>query len=128
MPMGQSTTYREDYKLAVSMKNGDQEALRVFTRKHESYVLNWAKSRLRDKCDAEDLTNKIFDELWRYLIPRWDAEFGVFTTYFKRFVAWHINNEVKRLKVLSATVHISIDERPRPMLVEDDHARRCDVA
>ena len=118
--LGQSMTHREDYDLAVAMKKGNESALLAFTRKHENYVFGWANAELMDRRDAEDLTNKVFADVWHYLIPRWDARHGAFTTYFKRFVRWYINNEVKRLQIVSAKARMIFigDEDVLPMLVD----------
>lgn len=119
--LGQSMTHREDYDLAVKMKKGDESALLTFTRKHEQYVFRWASTELEDRRDAQDLKNKIFAETWQYLIPRWDTRHGVFTSYFKRFVRWHINNEIKRLQNVAAKVRMTYvdDEDVSPLVLAD---------
>ena len=116
----QSATHREDYDLAVKMKQGDETALTHFRRKHQRYVFGWVNSRLDDRRDAEDLTNKIFAETWQYLLPRWDARRGAFTSYFKCFVKWHINNEIKRLENIATKAEmVYIDaEDVQPMLAD----------
>lgn len=116
----QKDTHIEDFQLARAMKEGDESALERFINKHRTYVLNCAAVRLNDHRDAQDLTIKIFEKVWSYLIPRWDVQSGCFTSYFKRMAHWYIGNEVNRLQKVAARAEmVSIDDDDNPMTLPD---------
>ena len=106
MPLDQFASL-SDNALLVAYANGTQEAARVLTERLTSKVFAQAYHMLRNRADAEDVTQEAFVRLWR-IAPDWKQDQAKVTTWLYRVVANLCTNRLRKLRTSP------LDEAPEP--------------
>ena len=95
MPLDQFASL-SDNALLVAYANGTQEAARVLTERLTSKVFAQAYHMLRNRADAEDVTQEAFVRLWR-IAPDWKQDQAKVTTWLYRVVANLCTDRLRKL-------------------------------
>ena len=106
MPLDQFASL-SDNALLVAYANGTQEAARVLTERLTSKVFAQAYHMLRNRADAEDVTQEAFVRLWR-IAPDWKQDQAKVTTWLYRVVANLCTDRLRKLRTSP------LDEAPEP--------------
>ena len=106
MPFDQFTSL-SDNALLVAYANGTQEAARVLTERLTAKVFAQAYHMLRNRADAEDVTQEAFVRLWR-IAPEWKQDQAQVTTWLYRVVANLCTDRLRKMRMAA------LDEAPEP--------------
>ena len=106
MPFDQFASL-SDNALLVAYANGTQEAARVLTARLTAKVFAQAYHMLRNRADAEDVTQEAFVRLWR-IAPDWKQDQAKVTTWLYRVVANLCTDRLRKLRTSP------LDEAPEP--------------
>ena len=104
MPFDQFTSL-SDNALLVAYVNGTQEAARVLTERLTAKVFAQAYHMLRNRADAEDVTQEAFVRLWR-IAPEWKQDQAQVTTWLYRVVANLCTDRLRKMRMAA------LDEAP----------------
>ena len=96
MPFDQLASL-SDNALLVAYANGTPEAARVLTERLTAKVLAQAYHLLRNRADAEDVTQEAFVRLWR-IAPDWKQDQAQVTTWLYRVVANLCKDRLRKLR------------------------------
>ena len=96
MPFDQFASL-SDNALLVAYANGTQEAARVLTERLTAKVFAQAYHMLRNRADAEDVTQEAFVRLWR-IAPDWKQDQAKVTTWLYRVVANLCTDRLRKLR------------------------------
>ena len=96
-----------DNALLKAYANGTQEAARVLTERLSYKVFAQAYHMLRNRADAEDVTQEAFLRLWR-IAPDWKQDQVKVTTWLYRVVANLCTDRLRKLRTSP------LDEAPEP--------------
>ena len=116
MPFDQLASL-SDNALLEAYANGTQEAARVLTERLSSKVFAQAYHMLRNRADAEDVTQEAFVRLWR-IAPDWKQDQAKVTTWLYRVVA---NLCTARLRKQRTS---PLDDAPEPEDASPSASRR----
>ncbi len=97
MPFDQFTSL-SDNALLVAYANGTQEAARVLTERLTAKVFAQAYHMLRNRADAEDVTQEAFVRLWR-IAPEWKQDQAQVTTWLYRVVANLCTDRLRKMRM-----------------------------
>ena len=106
MPFDQLASL-SDNALLVAYANGTQEAARVLTERLTAKVFAQAYHILRNRADAEDVTQETFVRLWR-IAPDWKQDQAQVTTWLYRVVANLCTDRLRKTRTAP------LDELPEP--------------
>jgi RNA polymerase sigma factor (sigma-70 family) len=106
MPFDQFTSL-SDNALLVAYANGTQEAARVLTERLTAKVFAQAYHMLRNRADAEDVTQEAFVRLWR-IAPEWKQDQAQVTTWLYRVVANLCTDRLRKMRMAA------LDEAQEP--------------
>lgn len=96
MPFDQFASL-SDNALLVAYANGTQEAAHVLTERLTPKVFAQAYHMLRNRADAEDVTQEAFVRLWR-IAPDWKQDQAKVTTWLYRVVANLCTDRLRKLR------------------------------
>ena len=106
MPFDQFASL-SDNALLVAYANGPQEAAHVLTERLTPKVFAQAYHMLRNRADAEDVTQEAFVRLWR-IAPEWKQDQAQVTTWLYRVVANLCTDRLRKMRMAA------LDEAQEP--------------
>jgi len=106
MPFDQLASL-SDNALLVAYANGTQEAAHVLTERLTPKVFAQAYHMLRNRADAEDVTQEAFVRLWR-IAPEWKQDQAQVTTWLYRVVANLCTDRLRKMRMAA------LDEAQEP--------------
>ncbi|HKJ27713.1 MAG TPA: sigma-70 family RNA polymerase sigma factor, partial [Anaerolineales bacterium] len=113
----------EEKALVLQAQNGDQEAFGALVRRNADYVFNLAFRLMKNREEAEDLSQEAFVRVWKAL-PNFRAE-AKFRTWLYRIVTNLCYDRLPKLRHEFASIEIdqvvemasSPDRRPEQKLL-----------
>jgi RNA polymerase sigma factor (sigma-70 family) len=99
-----------DEALLIAFGNGDGEAARALTMRLTPRTLGYATRLLRDRAEAEDVTQEAMLRLWK-IAPEWRSGEAQVSTWLYRVVTNLCTDRLRKKR------GIGLDEAPEP---EDD--------
>lgn len=116
MPFDQLTSL-SDNALLVAYANGNKGAAHVLTQRLMPKVFAQAYHMLRNRADAEDVTQEAFVRLWR-IAPDWKQDKAKVTTWLYRVVANLCTDRLRKARTGT------LEEAPEPVDPSPSAGRR----
>lgn len=115
-----------DDALLVLFANGSSEAAQILTLRLTPRVFAQAYHKLRNRADAEDVTQEVFMKLWR-IAPNWKQDQAKVTTWLYRVVENACIDRLRRKSPSAGLDDIGIDPQDPSPAVSDQMQDRSRV-